>query len=257
MLPINIQFGENHYLDKLTLQTEQFYSLLDEGIDFPKTSQINEKAFINLYSQLVSHYDSIIAVHLTGHFSGTFFNSQKAAKLSAGIRQDDQCHQFQNPFRWFGLIMLRIATPLKRFAHDRLGNYRRMDRKSKIFVSVKTLKYMVRGGRVSPFKGMIARLLNVNPIISMDEQGKSLVFGKAYSQKMNMEKVVDHIRTLAEHQKVWNYVVLHANNPGAARWYEEKMKDLTGLDPLSLVEISPVIGANAGIGAASVALMLD
>ena len=91
----------------------------------------------------------------------------------------------------------------------------------------------------------------------MDENGKSMVFGKAYSQKSNMEKVIQHIRLLVVNKKVWNYVVLHAKNPQAAGWYEEQMKALTGLDPVSVVEISPVVGANAGIGAASVALMFD
>ena len=75
MVPINISFGENHYLDKITIQPEQFYSLLDESPDFPKTAQVNEQTFVNLYSQLATHYDSIIAVHLTSRFSGTYFNS--------------------------------------------------------------------------------------------------------------------------------------------------------------------------------------
>ena len=52
MLPININFGENHYLDKITIQPEQFYTLLEENKDYPKSSQVNEKAFINLYSHL-------------------------------------------------------------------------------------------------------------------------------------------------------------------------------------------------------------
>ena len=60
MLPININFGENHYLDKITIQPEQFYTLLKENKDYPKSSQVNEKAFTNLYSHLASHYDSVI-----------------------------------------------------------------------------------------------------------------------------------------------------------------------------------------------------
>lgn len=80
LLPINIFFGDNHYLDKVTIQPEHFYKLLEQNGDFPKTAQVNEKAFVNLYSHLASHYDSIIAVHLTDKFSGTLFNSQKAAQ---------------------------------------------------------------------------------------------------------------------------------------------------------------------------------
>ncbi|MDQ1296728.1 MAG: fatty acid kinase, partial [Bacteroidota bacterium] len=52
MLPINISFGENNYLDKITIQPQQFYKLLDECPDYPKSAQVNETAFINLYSHL-------------------------------------------------------------------------------------------------------------------------------------------------------------------------------------------------------------
>ena len=69
---------------------------------------------------------------------------------------------------------------------------------------------MVRGGRVSDFKGFIANLLNINPIVSVDANGKAIVFDKAFNQKANMEKVMGHIKRLTGSRKVWNYIVLHA-----------------------------------------------
>jgi len=260
VLPINIQIGDNHYLDKLTLQPIQFYKLMEEGYAYPKTSQINEKAFINLYSHLASHYDSVIAVHLTGQFSGTFHNSRKAATL---ISQESgriiSVIDSKNLSGALGLIVLRVARSIEAgLPHDQIVEMaENWVRQARIFVSVQTLKYMVRGGRVSPMKGWIASVLNINPIISMDENGKSMIFGKTYSQKSNMEKVMQHIRTLVKDGKIWNFIVLHANNPRAAKWYEDQMRELTGLDAVSVVDISPVVGANAGIGAASVAFMLD
>jgi DegV family protein with EDD domain len=260
VMPVNIHFGDTPYLDKVTLQPAQFYKLVEEGNEFPKTSQINEKAFINLYAHLVSHYDSVIALHLTGQFSGTYFNSQKAARLiSEESGKTITVLDSKNLSGGLGLLVLRISRAIEEgLSHERIvemaGDW---IRQTKIFVSVKTLKYMVRGGRVSPLKGWMARMLNIKPIISMDENGKSIVFGKAYSQKSNMEKVIRHIRELADGKKVWNYVVLHANNAAAADWYTAEMKSLTNLEPVSVVDISPVVGANAGIGAASVALMFD
>jgi uncharacterized protein len=55
--------------------------------------------------------------------------------------------------------------------------------------------------------------------------------------------------------KTWNYIVLHAHNPDTAAWYSRKMKEFTGKEPVAVVNISPVIGVNAGIGTAAVALM--
>jgi uncharacterized protein len=70
-----------------------------------------------------------------------------------------------------------------------------------------------------------------------------------------MEKVMMHLSSICKGSEIWNYIVLHAHNPDAAAWYSRNMKDFTGKEPVAVVNISPVIGANAGIGTAAVALM--
>jgi uncharacterized protein len=260
MLPININFGESHYLDKITIQPEQFYDLLDQHREFPKTSQVNEKAFSNLYARLAPYYDSIMAIHLTDKFSGTWFSSQKAAKAaSQAFNKLVTVINSKNLSGSLGLIVLRAAQAIEAgHTHDEIVSMaERWVKDTHIFVSVRTLKYMVRGGRVSSMKGFVANLLNVNPIVTMDETGNSFVFGKTFSQKSNMEKVMEHLRTICKDREIWNYIVLHAHNTDAAEWYSQKMKELTGKMPVGVVNISPVIGANAGIGTASVALMFN
>jgi hypothetical protein len=116
---------------------------------------------------------------------------------------------------------------------------------------------MIRGGRLSAAKGLMAKILNINPIVTIDETGKAVVFDKAFGQKSNMRKVISHIRKIIRVKTLWNYIILHAGNPKAATWYAERMEDLTGVKPVSIVNISPVIGANAGNGAASVALLYE
>jgi DegV family protein with EDD domain len=260
MVPLNLNFGENHYLDKVTIQPEQFYSMLNDCKEYPKTAQINESTFINLYSHLASHYDSIIAIHLSDKLSGTFFSSQKAAqKISREFNKPVTVINSRNISGSLGLIVLRTAQAIEAgLSHNEVVTLtEKWITSTRIFVSVRTLKYMVRGGRVSVVKGFIARILNINPIVSLDESGKSIVFDKAYNQKANMEKVMEHIRRISRDKTIWNYIVLHANNNEAADWYSEKMEKLTGKKPVSLVNISPAIGANSGIGAASVALLYN
>ena len=260
MLPINLYFGDNHYLDKVTIKPDQFYTLLDESPDYPKTAQVNEKAFENLYSQLASRYDSVIALHVSEKFSGTFNSSQRAAlRVSREFNKPISVINSKSVSGSIGLLALRIAKAIDEgLTHDQIIT---MSEKwvsdTKIFVSVRTLKYMVRGGRVSHFKGFIANLLNINPIVSMDVTGKAIVFDKSFNQRANMEKVMGHIKRLTGSRKVWNYIVLHAQNPDAADWYAAKMEALFDKKPVSVVNISPVIGAHAGVGAASVAFMFE
>jgi len=260
MIPINLNFGENHYLDKVTLQPEQFYNLLSESSDHPKSSQINENTFVNLYSHLASHYDSVIAIHLSDQLSGTFFSSQKAAhKIAGEFGKQITVLNSKNLSGSLGLIVLRAAQAIESgLSHDEVVSMaEKWIRNTRIYVSVKTLKYMVRGGRVSATKGLVAKLLNINPIVSINEAGKAVLFDKTFSQKANMEKVMSHIKKINDSQKIWNYIVLHANNKKSADWFTEKMEKLTNMKPVSVVNISPVIGANAGAGAASVALLYD
>jgi DegV family protein with EDD domain len=260
MLPININFGENHYLDKVTIQPEQFYTLLKENKDYPKSSQVNEKSFTNLYSHLASHYDSIIAIHLSDKLSGTFNSSKKAAlAISKEFNKPISVINSKNLSGALGLVVLRTAKAIESdFSHDQIVNMaENWTNHLRIFVSVKSIKYLVRGGRLSMMRGLIARILNINPIVSIDESGKAIVFDKSFNQRANMEKVMRYITKICQEKTIWNYVVLHANNSDAARWYTERMLILTHKQPASVVNISPIIGANAGIGAASVALLYD
>ena len=260
VVPINISFGENHYLDKVTIQPEQFYSLLNESPDYPKSSQINEKTFSNLYSHLASHYDSIISVHLSDKLSGTYSSSLKAAQtISREFGRKITVLNSKNISGSLGLIVLRIAKAIENgHSHEKVVTMaEKWIKDTRVFVSVKTMKYLVRGGRVSAVKGLIARILNINPIISVDDSGKAVVFDKAFNPAGNMEKVMGHIRTISGNKQIWNYIVLHANNEEAAMWYSEKMEMLTNKKPVSTVNISPVIGANAGIGASAVAFQFD
>lgn len=260
MLPINIQFGENHYLDKVTIKPDQFYQLLDQRPDFPKTAQINEIAFLDHYTRLTSHYDSIIAIHLTEKFSGTFESSRKAAeKISKKTGKRINVVDSKNLSGGLGLLILRISGAIEKgMSHenimDSLGPW---INKTRILVSVRTLDYMVRGGRVSYAKGKIAKWMNINPIVSMDEQGQAKLFDKSFSQKGNMKKVMRTIIRETANHRIWNYIVLHAQNTEAADWYTTEMEKLTGFPPVSRVNISPVIGMNTGIGAAAVAFMLE
>lgn len=258
MLPINITFGDNHYLDKITLKPEHFYKLLESSPVYPKSSQINEKSFVNLYSHLASHYDSVISVSLSDKLSGTYHTSQKAAQqVSREFGKKISVINSKGISGSIGLLVLRIAQAIEKgYDHDDIVSLaEKWSGDTRILVTVQSIKYLIRGGRLSYTKGLIARMLHINPVISLDETGKAIVLDKAFSPKANMEKIIRKIRKSTKERPVWNYIVMHAGNPDAAAWYTRKMEALTGKKPVCVMNISPVIGANAGVGASAVAFM--
>jgi DegV family protein with EDD domain len=260
VVPLNIHFGENTYLDKLTIHPERFYELIEKGPVFPSTSQPNEQSFYHVYAQLARHYDSIISVHISSKFSGTIQSATKAAERimnESGKKVSilDSRHVSGS----LGLLTLRVAKAIEEgMDHDSIAeNFSKWRDNSRIYVSVRNLKNMVRGGRVSPAKGILARLMNVKPIVSMDPEGNSALFDRAYSQKANMKKVMKHARSFLNGRKIWNYQVLHAESDDAANWYLEALRELTGKEPVGIMNISSAIGLSAGKGTAAIAIMTE
>jgi DegV family protein with EDD domain len=260
MVPINLNFGDSHYLDKVTIQPEQFYSLLESSEEFPKTSQINEHSFMGVYSHLASHYDAIIALHLTSQFSGTYLSSKKAAdRISKEFNKPVYVLDSRNLSGALGLLVLKTSQAIEegKSYEEIIKSLEKWRENSKIFVSVKDLKYMIKGGRVSKPKGFIANALGLNPVISMDEYGKSLLFGKTFSQNSSLNKIFKHIAKLKKTKSIWNYIILHAHNQEGAIEVEAKMIEIVQKKPISVVDISPVIGMHAGNGAVAISLLFN
>lgn len=260
VVPLNIYFGERHYLDKVTVQPNQFYNMLEESNTFPQTAQINEQTFVNLYSYLTSHYKEVIAVHLTDQFSGTYLNSVKAAKkIEKESSKPIHVINSKNLSGGLGLLVLRIAEAIEQGKTTQyiMDNVEQWSANTSIFVSVRNLKYMLRGGRVSSTVASLVRWIGINPIVSMDKIGKAKLFGYTLSQQSNVKRIVCHIEKLSRSRHIWNYIVLHSHNPEGAQAFQKQMETLYNKPAISIVDISPVIGMNAGPGAIAISLQVE
>ena len=83
-----------------------------------------------------------------------------------------------------------------------------------------------------------------------------MLFGNTFSQRASLKKIMSHIEKISRGKKVWNYIVMHAHNPEGAQKAAEKMIRITGRSAVSIVDISPVIGMNAGNGSIAISLLL-
>lgn len=260
MITSNILFGENHYLDKVTIQPEQFYKLINEDTEYPRTFPENEKTYIDVYTRLVEHYDSVIAIHASGKLSGTYYTSIKAANyVSRTLGKTISVLDSRSTSGGLGLIVLRIAQAIEwGYAHHEIismaGNW---ITNTRILVSLNTPEYVIKSGRLSSLTGMIIRMMNLNPIISVDSSGKVILYDKTFSSRTNMGRVISHVQKLQKEKKLWNYVILHSNNENGAQWFSEKMTEVTGKKAVSITNVSTVVGTHVGIGGTSVAMLFD
>lgn len=256
VIPFRISFGNSLFLDKLTITAPQFYRMLQTNPDHPRSSQPAYADVKNMLSFLSSHYDSVIFVTISSRLTGLFGTARKVAEewIEKPIRVIDS-KQLTGAE---GLLVMRIAEAIRAGrSHEEISTEApEWVSKLKILVDVNTLKYMVRGGRVSPLKGFMAKVLNLKPIISLDD-GAAVGFGKSFSRRRNMAKIIESVRQMTVERKVWKYALVHAQSPDRASLYAERMEALIGLAPAFIMDLSPVVGVHNGIGAIGICLMFE
>jgi hypothetical protein len=259
VVPFNLFFGDSLFLDKVTIEPDRFYDLLRTRRDMPKSAQPSQANVQRVLEFLAGHYEAIVAVAISGALTGFHDQLLKAGKAlgldASRLAVVDSRHLSVSE----GLIVLRIAEAVRSgvpFAEIARGAGEWV-RDTRIWVDVKTLKYMVRGGRVSPLKGLLAAALNIKPIVTLDSAGKAAILGKSFSRGANMKKILGLIRAATAGRPVWNYAVTHAQNPFRALRYAEALEGMLGKKAAFISDISPVVGAHNGIGVVGVALTFE
>lgn len=254
VVPVRVAFGNSLYLDKITITPDIFYQMLATEPHHPKTSQPSPADFKNLYSFLLSHYDSIISISLPEAASGTFQNARRAAQEFPDRKInliDSRALSVT-----FGLVVRKAAELIEAgLSHEEIvAEVTKFTRRTQIFVNIPSLKFLVRGGRVGKAKGFIANLLNVKPILKLNEDGMPIHCDQSFSNKGAVAKVLRLAIEFASQKKDPQFAIAHANNPTVAEYYATEIKKHFGVEPLYILPASPTLGAHAGNGAAGIGI---
>ncbi len=260
VVPYRIQFGTQSFLDGLTLNSTDFYSKLQNTTEIPQSAQPSYHDFLNRYNYLASHYSSVIGVHITKGMSGLWSNSFRAGNAVA--KQQDKDISVVSSKRLAsaeGLVVLRTAEAIQQ-GLDKPTIVKHIDEwanKTHIYVSTRTIKYMVRSGRVSPVKAAFGKILNLKLVISVNNQGTSEVIAKPFTAKGSVNTVLKFAKQLLADvdNKIWGYAISHADNEKVALQYAKEIKKLTGMEPKFISRAAPVLALHVGRGVVALSIM--
>ncbi|HNS06180.1 MAG TPA: DegV family protein, partial [Candidatus Saccharicenans sp.] len=181
VIPLLLNIKNHVFLDKLTISPRRIYKMLAEEEIMPGSAQPSPKSIENWFSFLSSHYDSILVLTISSALSG-FYNLVKAVAEKfpeKKIRIVDSRHISGSS----GLIVERLLEGWSEGTQDVDELARRAEEliaRTEILVDIKTLKYLVKGGRVSPMKGLLAKLLNIKPIITINKLGQAVPCSQSF-----------------------------------------------------------------------------
>ncbi|MEL6868914.1 MAG: DegV family protein [Pseudomonadota bacterium] len=171
-VPLRIQFGEQGYLDKLSISESEFFAELTRNPAHPTSSQPAPGDFRRQYQFLASHYPHVVAITLSAKVSGTYSAAQSAASR---VSADGDIHVIdsRNASLGEGLIVREAAEKAATGADIDavLAHTRQAVDNTKTFALVSDLTYAVRGGRVPKSRKLLADFLRLNAILTTAPDG--------------------------------------------------------------------------------------
>ena len=117
---------------------------------------------------------------------------------------------------------------------------------------VGNLEYLIKGGRVSKAKGLIAEVLDIKPILYMDEEGCIMPLDKARGYKGSLKKLLTIMEKMGRNLSSQTVGICHSASPETAAYLAEEIRKQFVVKEVIIGEVGPVIGSHVGKGTVSV-----
>lgn len=192
VMPIHTRFGDEEYLDGVTLKPPQFFEKLVKGREIPRTSQVTPFEFGQEFAKAVEEGEEVLCITMSSGVSGTWLSACAAAEEYKDRVIVIDSRQF--------CISLYILIQYACICRDRGMSLRQTaeeieKNKGRVHViSVfATLEYLKLGGRLSSAAAFAGNLLSIKPVITITD-GLVAVIGRARGSRKAFNMVLDFIR---------------------------------------------------------------
>ncbi len=249
VIPLNIHWGGETYLDGVTLDAATFYRWLEERPEFPKTSQPALGAFVEFFRSVAERYatDTILGVFVTGAASGTVSSAQRACADLPDLRIeviDSQLVSMGEGFQALAAAQLsRAGAPLAEIKQRVL----QVRDHTNILLAVNTLENLYRGGRIGGAARLVGTALNLKPVLTFRE-GRIEPVAKVRSRRKSLERIIEEARRHLGGRRPVELAVMYT--PGDTDMEILQAKAVAELRPQHLYTgiVAPVLGAHGGPG---------
>lgn len=248
MIPMQINLDDNTYNDlSADLPVEEYYQKMRDG-STPTTSQINEFRAREYLEELLKSGEDILHIGFSSALSGSTATMKRLAdEYNEKNKNKIIVIDSLNAASGEGLLVLK--------AHDLLQEGKSIDEIAEeinsliphacSYFTVEQLKYLVRGGRVSKVSGMLGSLLNIKPVLRVDEQGRLVSYRKIISRRKAISELKKICAEKIADKK--NVFINHAVCLEDAQMLANQLKEELGVEPI-ITDLTQVIGCHTGPG---------
>ncbi|MEC0176304.1 DegV family protein [Paenibacillus favisporus] len=255
VVPLRLMFGEDTFEDGVDISAEVFYKRLVQSEQLPTTSQASPADYMQVYQEIMNEYPGspIISIHISSGLSGTYQSATIAKSMLEGD-PDITIVDSKSASYGFGLLVVhaaRLAAEGKT-AEEIVRSVEEVRRQRKLYFLVDTLEYLQKGGRIGKAAAMIGNLLNIKPILSIDEEGIIYAVEKVRGRKKALARILERFREDLGGVQNINVAVGHTADPASAEPVLEDLSRDFRLQEVVLTNIGPVVGTHVGPGTLAV-----
>lgn len=255
VVPLTVLFGTDAYLDGVTIDHRRFYEMLIESDVLPTTSQPSPEHFARVYEEALSRGDEVLVLTIASGLSGTF----QSASIAAMDFPEGKIHVVDSKNVAIGTgILAQTALNLLEngcSAAETAAFLEKERENIRLVALLDTLEYLKKGGRISKTAAFAGGLLNIKPVVCVQE-GAIQLLGKARGSRQGNNLLVQEIEKAGgvdfEKPVLLGYTGL---GDELLQKYVEDSRHLWqgAMDDLTVCPIGSVIGTHAGPGAVAVA----
>jgi len=252
VVPVYVRFGETVYRDGVDINQDEFYQRLQESPVHPTTSQPSPADFADVYRKLSKETDALVSIHVTSKLSGTHNSALQGKEMI-----DTKCHieVVDSLSVSMGLGLIAIAAARVARAGESLPRVmeeaRQSIRQLRVLALLDTLKYLLQGGRIGRARALLGSLLNVKPLLTMQD-GELSPVGLTRTRSKGIERLFDWVKNSLD---IHELAIVHSTTPGEADSLKERIASFLDLKKIHLSRLGPALGVYGGPGTLILALI--
>lgn len=192
VVPLTVHFGDEEYIDGVTINYKMFYEKLIESDVLPRTSQANPAAFSEVFEEVVESGDTAVVVTIASNLSGTYQSAMIAA-----AEYSEQIYVVDSKTVAIGagiLAELGLQLANEGMSAKEIAERLTEERENVCLIAMlDTLEYLKKGGRISKTAAFAGGVLNLKPVVCVKD-GEILTLGKARGSKQGNNLLVTEIQ---------------------------------------------------------------
>ena len=245
-IPLSVRFGDADYQENVNLTKDQFYELLLNSGELPKTSQASPQILLDLFENTRDAGDEAIYFTLSSALSGTY----QSACMTRDLAESDRCHVVDSLNATGGQrLILEHAAGLRaegKTTEEIIAGVEDIRSRIVLFACIDTLEYLYKGGRISQTVYKLGTLANIKPIITVESDGSIGIPAKA----MGMRKCMDLLCKQAQSRPAdpaFPFYVMYTNNRSVAEALAAKLAAVgIPVPDERIIQVGAAIGSHIG-----------